>query len=151
MPLVTHACPAKSDHKNHTSIEQDTAGEMTGRSSPFHNREQVPLRKSSFFKTGLRKTSSVTFGENKMIEIEKREEAIKKENKENDEKLRNIREDKHLNDEEEDVPITHSRRLTDSLKIKRKKSKEGKVVDRETEDDRDETEEMNEDVKEEKP
>ena len=72
---------------------------MTGRSSPFQNREQVPLRKSSFFKTGLRKTSSVTFGENKMIEIEKREEAIEQENKENDEKLRNIREDKHFNDE----------------------------------------------------
>ena len=72
---------------------------MTGRSSPLHNREQVPLRKSSFFKTGLRKTSSVTFGENKMIEIEKREEAIEQENKENDEKLRNIREDKHFNDE----------------------------------------------------
>ena len=47
--------------------------------------------------------------------------------------------------------MTHSRRWTDSLKIKRKKSKEGKVVDRETEDDRDNTEETDEDVKEEKP
>ena len=52
---------------------------------------------------------------------------------------------------EEDVPITHSRRWTDSLKIKRKKSKEEKVVDRETEDNRDKTEETDEDVLEEKP
>eukprot|EP00092_Neocalanus_flemingeri_P075485 GFUD01093502.1.p1 GENE.GFUD01093502.1~~GFUD01093502.1.p1 ORF type:complete len:116 (+),score=50.77 GFUD01093502.1:74-421(+) len=85
------------------SCDDITPVEMRGKSSALRNREQFPARKSSLFKTGLRKTSSVSF--------------------------------------DEDVPITYSRRWTDSLKIKRKKKKPENVVDKDTEneneDDRD--------------
>eukprot|EP00092_Neocalanus_flemingeri_P046221 GFUD01051971.1.p1 GENE.GFUD01051971.1~~GFUD01051971.1.p1 ORF type:complete len:149 (+),score=65.97 GFUD01051971.1:96-542(+) len=118
------------------SCDDITPVEMRGKSSALRNREQFPARKSSLFKTGLRKTSSVSFGENKMIEIEKRE-SISVEDKENDDKLRKIREGKHGDDEDEDVPITYSRRWTDSLKIKRKKKKPENVVDKDTENEND--------------
>ena len=69
------------------------------RSSALQNREQIPARKSSFFKSGVRRISSVTFGENNMIEIEKREEAQEQEDKENADKLSQIKEDKHCDGE----------------------------------------------------
>ena len=45
-------------------------------------------------KGGQRRASCVTFGENNIIEIEKREDPIEKEGKENDEKIGQIREDR---------------------------------------------------------
>merc|ERR1712106_418626 len=82
---------------------------------------------------GQRRASCVTFGENNIIEIEKREDTIDKEGKENDEKIGQIRVDNQKDDD--DVPILNTRRWTDSLKIKRKKNKDVKVIeDEEIED-----------------
>ena len=66
---------------------------MEGLSPPLQRKDQLPLRKSSILKTGQRRASCVTFGENNIIEIEKRE-TIEKEDKENDDKLGKIKEDK---------------------------------------------------------
>ena len=56
----------------------------------LQSRENPPYRKSAIFKPGQRRVSCVTFGENKIIEIEKREDVIDKEDKENDDKHRQI-------------------------------------------------------------
>ena len=66
---------------------------MEGLSPPLQSRDQLPVRKSSILKTGQRRASCVTFGENNIIEIEKRE-TTEKEDKENDVKLGKIKEDK---------------------------------------------------------
>ena len=76
-----------------------TCVEMPGRSSDLNNREQIPAMKSSLLKTGVRKTSSVTFGESNMIEIKNEEEVHEEEDKENDDKLSKIRENIHCDDE----------------------------------------------------
>ena len=70
--------------------------EMKGLS--LQSRDTLSFRKSAIFKPGQRRVSCVTFGENKIIEIEKREDVIDKEDKENDDKHRQIITDK-LNDE----------------------------------------------------
>ena len=67
---------------------------MEGLSPPLQSRDQLPVRKSSILKAGQRRVSCVTFGENNIIEIDKREETIEKEDKENDDKLGKIKEDK---------------------------------------------------------
>ena len=64
----------------------------------LQSRENPPLRKSAIFKPGQKRVSCVTFGENKIIEIEKREDIVDKADKENDDKLKQIITDK-LNDE----------------------------------------------------
>ena len=66
-------------------------------SPPLQSRDQLPVRKSSILKAGQRRVSCVTFGENNIIEIEKRE-TIEKEDKENDDKLGKIKEDKQHDD-----------------------------------------------------
>ena len=106
--------------------------EMKGLS--LQSRDHLTLRKSAIFKPGQRRVSCVTFGENKIIEIEKREDIIDKADKENDDQFKQIIADK-MNDDngvpEEDVPVVNNRRWTDSLKIRRKKKKDVKVVDNE--------------------
>ena len=70
--------------------------EMKGLS--LQSRDHLTLRKSAIFKPGQRRVSCVTFGENKIIEIEKREDIIDKADKENDDQFKQIITDK-LNDE----------------------------------------------------
>merc|ERR1712106_295382 len=93
---------------------------MEGLSPLLQSRDPLPARRS-ILKGGQRRVSCVTFGENNIIEIEKREDPIEKEGKENDEKIGQIREDRQKDDD--DVPILNTRRWTDSLKIKRKKNR----------------------------
>ena len=93
MLLLTHPRP------NHfpttlTIVKSSAPQNMEGLSPPLKSRDQLPVRKSSILKTGQRRVSCVTFGENNIIEIEKREETIEKEDKENDDKLGKIKEDK---------------------------------------------------------
>merc|ERR1712236_114046 len=111
------------------------------------DKDQIFMRKSSLFKNGHRKTASVTFGENFTIEIERFLDDINLGAKENADNLGQIREDKNSDNDDEDVPITSSRKWTDSLKIKRKKNKEEKVEDKETKEIKNKT---NKDLREKK-
>ena len=81
---------------------------MEGLSPPLQSRDQLPVRKSSILKAGQRRASCVTFGENNIIEIEKREETIEKEDKENDDKLGKIKEDKQHDENGNNLLITYS-------------------------------------------
>ena len=64
----------------------------------LQSRENPPFRKSAIFKSGQRRVSCVTFGENKIVEIERREDIIDKADKENDDQFKQIIADK-MNDD----------------------------------------------------
>ena len=79
---------------------------MAGRLSTLQNREQLPANKNALLKTGLRKTSSVTFGENSTMVIDKQEEYIDLEEKENDDIPGQIKEDRPCEDEGNSLQFT---------------------------------------------
>merc|ERR1719186_1808386 len=90
----------------------------------FSTSSHGKARRSSLVtvKTGLRKTSFVSFEEkNTTIEIDEPVDAGDEESTENEDILAALREQNC--DEEDDVPIKFSRKFQDSLKIKSKKSK----------------------------
>ena len=64
----------------------------------LQSRENPPYRKSAISKPGQRRVSCVTFGENKIVEIERREDIIDKADKENDDQFKQIIADK-MNDD----------------------------------------------------